>query len=1247
MKKTLLYSLFVLVFISGCGANSAPAPIAVTLSSGATQALDQGQSVTITATVANDSTSKGVTWSLASGPGAIASQTTTAVTYNANGASGSAVITATSVTDITKTFTVTITVTAVPAITTTTLPAGVEGTAYSQAIAKTGGAGTVTFSISAGTLPAGLTLSGTGTISGKPTGPNGTANFTVKVTDSSSMTPMTAIQALSILVNLPPAPAITTTTLPAGVEGTAYSQMVAATGFGALTFTTSAGALPAGLALSSAGLISGTPTVPNVTSNFTVMVTDSSNPPQTATQPLSILINLPPPPAITSLSQNAGPVGASITITGTNFGTPQGSSTVTFNGIAAAAASAWSTTSITVSVPAGATTGNVVVTVLAQPSNGSPFTIVLPPSITSLSQTSGAVGASITITGTNFGTPQGSSTVTFNGIAAAAASAWSTTSITVTVPVGATTGNVIVTVLGTASNGSPFTVAPTITTLSQTSGAVGVSITITGTNLGSPQGSSTVTFNGTAAAAASAWSTTSITVLVPVGATTGNVIVTVGAQVSNGSPFIVVLPPSITSLSQTSGPAGTSITITGTNFGATQGTSTVKFNGTTAAAASAWSATSITVSVPAGATTGTVVVTVLGTASNGSAFTVTASCTTNCSLSGTVTGPWVSGVTISLTGTATATTTTAANGTYSFANLAAGTYTITPTLAGYNYTPTPPTIAINSNTVQNFVEVPVVASYSISGTVSYAGSHTTGTTFIRVVQSGCTGGCNSSAEMSIPTVPSSTGTPYTVRGLQATGTGGGPSSYVVTAEIDTLGTGQPNASNPIGSSTAVTVPSSNVPNINFTVSDRTPPLPVAPCSTTGNVLSIAPQSTVAVAQCKPPQDSNGEEVATSYRIYSATNSSFTGATFQTFPAHGTHDNVFIVSGLTNVPNYFFKMTALVGTTESGPSNVVGPVTIGPSSGGSTVSGTVTFPGTVPSNVPLYAGVYGNNGIFAVRLTSISSPQSYSVPGVPNGTYNNFAIIDVNNNGIIDFGDITNASGNSQPPLITVNNAPVTGNITLTNPVTTLNVTTNHQQTNGTQDTYGLNFGVTWGSKRPVAITLFSGPNVSVPFDMSVDQNNGGGQGPAFLNGAVPAVSDTYQFLVTFSDGSTLTIPSSVTAVLNSFVTGMAMNSPVVGTATVPVLNWITPTSTPSSYTYYVGLNNTTGSTNIFWNDNGGQNSNGIPSGTTNILFNADGSANSNGTPITSLPTATTYTWFVGVQDANGNSSQESATYTIP
>ena len=98
---------------------------------------------------------------------------------------------------------------------------------------------------------------------------------------------------------------------------------------------------------------------------------------------------------------------------------------------------------------------------------------------------------------------------------------------------------------------------------------------------------------------------------------------------STGVPVKVnnaTLAPSITSLNPTSGLVGTSVTIAGANFGATQGTSTVTFNGT-AATATSWSATSIVVPVPAGATTGNVVVTVSGVASNGLSFTVTADTT--------------------------------------------------------------------------------------------------------------------------------------------------------------------------------------------------------------------------------------------------------------------------------------------------------------------------------------------------------------------------------------------------------------------------------------------------------------------------------------------------------------------------------------------------------------------------------------------------------------------------------------------
>ena len=244
------------------------------------------------------------------------------------------------------------------------------------------------------------------------------------------------------------------------------------------------------------------------------------------------------------------------------------------------------------------------------------------PTITSLSTASGAVGAPVTITGTNFGSTQGSSTVTFNGTAATVTS-WSATSLVTSVPVGATTGNVVVTVGGVASNGVNFTVVPTasITSLSTTSGPVGTPVTISGTNFGSTQGSSTVTFNGTAATVTS-WSAASLVTSVPTGATTGNVVVTVGGVASNGVNFTVVPTPRITSLSTTSGPVGTPVTITGTNFGSTQGASTVAFNGTPATVTS-WSATSLVASVPTGATTGNVVVTVGGVASNGVNFTVT------------------------------------------------------------------------------------------------------------------------------------------------------------------------------------------------------------------------------------------------------------------------------------------------------------------------------------------------------------------------------------------------------------------------------------------------------------------------------------------------------------------------------------------------------------------------------------------------------------------------------------------------
>jgi len=172
-------------------------------------------------------------------------------------------------------------------ITTPSLPSGSIGQVYNQTIQTIGGVAPLNFSISQGSLPAGLTLGQTtGVISGTPMLPGGQSSFTVRVQDAGGQS---ATKALSITINVPAPPHITTTTLPGGTVGQAYSQTLQATGgTGALTWSLSGGSLPAILSLSPAGVISGTPTTAG-NKNFTVRVTDALN--QSDTRDLSIAIN--------------------------------------------------------------------------------------------------------------------------------------------------------------------------------------------------------------------------------------------------------------------------------------------------------------------------------------------------------------------------------------------------------------------------------------------------------------------------------------------------------------------------------------------------------------------------------------------------------------------------------------------------------------------------------------------------------------------------------------------------------------------------------------------------------------------------------------------------------------------------------------------------------------------------------------------------------------------------------------------
>jgi hypothetical protein len=167
-----------------------------------------------------------------------------------------------------------------------TLPAGTVGTAYNQTVTASGGTAPYQYS-STGQLPAGLTLSSAGVISGAPTAA-GASSFAIKATDSASAS---ATQSYSITIAasqpVPGAIVISPSTLPGGTVGVSYSQIITATGgtppYG-YAFT---GALPPGLALSTGGTLSGTPTAV-ATSSFTIKVTDTAS--GSATQAYTIAI---------------------------------------------------------------------------------------------------------------------------------------------------------------------------------------------------------------------------------------------------------------------------------------------------------------------------------------------------------------------------------------------------------------------------------------------------------------------------------------------------------------------------------------------------------------------------------------------------------------------------------------------------------------------------------------------------------------------------------------------------------------------------------------------------------------------------------------------------------------------------------------------------------------------------------------------------------------------------------------------
>ena len=164
-------------------------------------------------------------------------------------------------------------------ITTTSLALGKVGSSYYVQLNAAGGIPPYTWTLATGTLPACISLSSSGMLSSNNNvlaSCAGTSSLTFKVTDSGTPNPLTDSASFSLVLGAAPAIVFNGSIPTIATTGAAYDGSAAATGgVGPLTYTLSAGALPAGLTLNAAsGVVTGSPTATG-SSNFTVKVSDA------------------------------------------------------------------------------------------------------------------------------------------------------------------------------------------------------------------------------------------------------------------------------------------------------------------------------------------------------------------------------------------------------------------------------------------------------------------------------------------------------------------------------------------------------------------------------------------------------------------------------------------------------------------------------------------------------------------------------------------------------------------------------------------------------------------------------------------------------------------------------------------------------------------------------------------------------------------------------------------------------------
>ncbi len=397
---------------------------------------------------------------------------------------------------------------------------------------------------------------------------------------------------------------ITPASIPPGTMGSIYGplQFFATGGTGQLTFSISSGALPTGLSLSSAGVLSGTPTQ---TGTFSFKVSASDTNGDSGSSLYSLTISGTSAPSVTGVTPPSGPAsgGETVTISGNYF---QNGATVSFGAVPATSVTFTSATSLSVVVPA-LSAGAVDVSVknpdgqTATLTGG--FIAILRPSITGVTPSSGPAsgGETVTISGNYF---QNGATVSFGAVPATSVTFISPTSLSVVAPA-LSAGPADVTVrnsdgqTATLTGGFIALLRPSITGVTPSSGPTsgGETVTISGNYF---QNGTTVSFGAVPATSVTFISPTSLSVVAPA-LSAGPADVTVrnpdGQTATLTGGFIALLRPSITGVTPSSGPtSGETVTISGNYF---QNGATVSFGAVPATSVTFISPTSLSVVAPA------------------------------------------------------------------------------------------------------------------------------------------------------------------------------------------------------------------------------------------------------------------------------------------------------------------------------------------------------------------------------------------------------------------------------------------------------------------------------------------------------------------------------------------------------------------------------------------------------------------------------------------------------------------------